>query len=84
MNEFQQKFLRAIADGDASCMNCMFFRGPKPKDNTIGWCHRHAPKPHVEGEYTYWPEVKTNLWCGEWISCVAFDGYDSIDGDADA
>lgn len=51
---------------EQSCLNCIYLRG--------GFCRRNAPVVFAEPNthYTYrkafWPVVKADDWCGEWIS----------------
>ena len=51
---------------EQSCLNCMYLRG--------GFCRRNAPVVFAEPSthYTYskafWPVVKGDDWCGEWVS----------------
>jgi hypothetical protein len=48
------------------CYQCKYY-GSASK--TSGICRRHAPTPvlkTVNHDWTYWPVVEENDWCGEW------------------
>ncbi len=53
------------------CQNCKFFRKFNTEyygiENTIGRCHRYAPRPTSErdAESWGWPIVSVDDWCGD-------------------
>ena len=72
MNDYERQRLRHIAQNDARCSICAFFKA-KPGTHQFGYCCRYAPRPHVQGEHTHWPEVPAVAWCGNWMGCTDFD-----------
>lgn len=59
---------QALADHDAGCHNCRFFR---PQDKGSGSCHRYPPTFAGEAsprETHHWrfPFVNGHGWCGEY------------------
>lgn len=56
------------------CCCCHFFRWNRHREK---WeCRRHAPRWNtVVGNWredTLWPEVTSDLWCGEWKKALGW------------
>lgn len=60
------------------CENCIYFRDMmQPPDKGIGKCIRHAPKTGDIQMGGHWPFVYYDQVCGEFISKVNGEDYNS-------
>ena len=58
--------LTGIEGLHSACINCRFFKQSLPRKH-VGFCRRYPPLVGNEKINLYsFPEVLTEMWCGEW------------------
>lgn len=50
-----------------SCTDCVYSN----EEYQVLKCRRYAPKPATGGDETKWPTVRSDDWCGEFVTRVS-------------
>lgn len=53
-------------NGEA-CGGCRFWDRDDDEGGAVGWCRRHAPRPHAGTHLRPWPDTVAGDWCGEFL-----------------